>query len=149
MIDSVSFEKTTYNKAPAKFEAGTAILAGAVGLGAALEYIGNVGFERIVAHEDELLQEGTRLLSGIPGLRILGTAHEKVAVLSFSLPGVSPDEIGRALSAEGIAIRVGHHCAQPVLRRYGLTAIARASLGMYNTAGELQKLVSVLHQLRR
>jgi cysteine desulfurase/selenocysteine lyase len=149
MIDNVSFEKTTYNKPPMKFEAGTAILAAAVGLAAALNYLHRTGFERVLAHEDELLQRGMHLLQEIPGLKILGTASEKVAVLSFSMAGVSPDEIGRALTAEGIAIRVGHHCAQPVLRRYGFTAIARASLGMYNTAGELKKLAEILDQFRR
>jgi cysteine desulfurase/selenocysteine lyase len=149
MIENVSFEKTTFNKPPAKFEAGTTVLAGAVGLAAALRYIRETGFERILAHEDDLLREATRLLSAIPGLKILGTASEKVAVLSFSIAGISPDEIGKLLTAEGIAIRVGHHCAQPVLRRYGFTAIARASLGMYNTLGEIQKFVEALYRLRR
>jgi cysteine desulfurase/selenocysteine lyase len=147
MIDSVSFEKTTYAMPPAKFEAGTAILAGAVGLGAALEYLRHVGFERALAHEEELLRHAMWCLGEIPGLRMLGTASEKVAVLSFSIADVSPDAIGRALTAEGVAIRVGHHCAQPVLRRYGFTSIARASLGIYNTPADVEKLASVLHRL--
>jgi cysteine desulfurase/selenocysteine lyase len=148
MIDNVSFEKTTYNKPPAKFEAGTAILAGAVGLGAALSYLRRLGLERALVHEAELLQQATRWLEEIPGLRILGTAPEKVAVLSFSIAGVDPEAIGRALNAEGIAIRVGHHCAQPVLRHYSFTSIARASLGLYNTLADIQKLVSVLYRVR-
>jgi len=149
MIDSVSFEKTTYQEPPAKFEAGTAILAGAVGLAAALGYVRQTGFERILAHEQELLRQGTQLLAEIPGLKLLGTASEKVAVLSFSITGVSPDDISRALTLEGIAIRVGHHCAQPVLRRYGFTSIPRASLGMYNTIGEISKLRDILYGFRR
>jgi cysteine desulfurase / selenocysteine lyase len=147
MIENVSFEKTTYNKPPAKFEAGTAILAGAVGLASAINYLRQVGFERALAHEDELLALGMKLLSEIPGLRILGTAAQKVAVLSFTMKNLSADDIGRALTAEGIAVRVGHHCAQPVLRRFGLTAVARASLGMYNTEAEVRKLADVLGSL--
>ena len=103
----------------------------------------------MLAHEDDLLAQGMRLLGDIPGLRIVGTASEKVAVLSFTMAGVNPDDIGRALTSEGVAVRVGHHCAQPVLRRYGLTSIARASLGCYNTAVELSTLAEVLYRLRR
>jgi SufS family cysteine desulfurase len=149
MIDSVTFEKTTYNLPPAKFEAGTAILAGAVGLAAALQYLRQTGFERVLAHENDLMRQATRLLQEIPGLTILGTSAEKVAVVSFSIAGISPDDIGKALTSEGIAIRVGHHCAQPALRRYGLTSIARASFAMYNTVGEIQKLAEALRRFRR
>ena len=148
MIDHVSFEGTTFQKPPAKFEAGTPILAGAVGLAEALQYVCSLGLPNIFAHEEELLRFATRRLEDVPGLKILGTAKEKVGVLCFTIADVTPDAIGQALNAAGVAIRAGHHCAQPVLKRYGLDRIARASLGIYNTPEEIGKLVSVLDTLR-
>jgi len=148
MIDHVSFEGTTFQKPPAKFEAGTPILAGAVGLSSALQYLCSLGLPNVFAQEEELLRYATQLLGDVPGLKILGSAKEKVGVLSFTMADVTPDAIGQALNAAGVAIRVGHHCAQPVLKRYGLDRIARASLGIYNTHEEIRKLASVLDTLR-
>jgi cysteine desulfurase/selenocysteine lyase len=147
MIRSVTFEKTTFNSLPYKFEAGTPNIAGGIGLGAALDYVGAVGMEAIAAHEHDLLAEATARLSAIPGLRIVGTAREKAGVLSFVLDGVHPHDIGTVLDREGIAIRTGHHCAQPVMDRYGLPATARASFGLYNTLEEVDALVAALHKV--
>jgi cysteine desulfurase/selenocysteine lyase len=141
MIASVTFEKTTYNEIPYKFEAGTPNIAGAIGLGAALDYLTSLGLDKIAAYEDELLTYGTEQLSKIPGLTLVGTARHKAGVLSFVLDGIHPHDIGTVLDYEGIAIRTGHHCAQPVMDRYGLPATARASLGLYNTREELDVLV--------
>lgn len=140
MILSVSFEKTVYNTLPYKFEAGTPNISGAVGLGAALKYVEEVGINLIARHEANLLTYGSEILKEIPGLRMIGTAKEKAGVLSFVLDTVHPHDIGTILDREGIAIRTGHHCAQPVMQRLGIPATARASLGMYNTTGELDKL---------
>jgi cysteine desulfurase / selenocysteine lyase len=140
MIASVTFEKTTYNVLPHKFEAGTPNIAGTIGLGAALDFMTGLGVEAIGAHEHELLVYGTELLSGIPGLRLVGTAKEKAGVLSFVLDGIHPHDIGTVLDYEGIAVRTGHHCAQPVMDRYGVPATARASLACFNTRGELDAL---------
>ncbi|HJS58920.1 MAG TPA: cysteine desulfurase [Vicinamibacteria bacterium] len=142
MILSVSFEKTTYNEIPYKFEAGTPNIAGAIGLGAALDYLAGLGLERVAAHEDDLLRHGTELLSAIPGLRLVGTARQKAGVLSFVLDGVHPHDLGTVLDYEGIAIRTGHHCAQPVMERFGLPATSRASLGVYNTRADLDALAA-------
>jgi cysteine desulfurase/selenocysteine lyase len=142
MILSVSFEKTTYNEIPYKFEAGTPNIAGAIGLGAALDYLAGLGLERVAAHEDDLLRHGTELLSAIPGLKLVGTARRKAGVLSFVLDGVHPHDLGTVLDYEGIAIRTGHHCAQPVMERFGLPATSRASLGVYNTRADLDALAA-------
>jgi cysteine desulfurase/selenocysteine lyase len=142
MILSVSFEKTTYNEIPYKFEAGTPNIAGAIGLGAALDYLAGLGLERVAAHEDDLLRHGTEVLSAIPGLRHVGTARQKAGVLSFVIDGVHPHDLGTVLDYEGVAIRTGHHCAQPVMERFGLPATSRASLGVYNTRAELDALAA-------
>ena len=141
MISSVTFEKTIYNKVPYKFEAGTPNVAGAIGLGAAVDYLQSFGMENIAAHEQELLAIGTRALQDFDEIRIIGTAKEKSSVISFVLDGVHPHDIGTILDREGIAIRTGHHCAQPVMDFYGIPATARASLGMYNTREDLEALL--------
>ncbi|HEY1799556.1 MAG TPA: cysteine desulfurase [Terriglobales bacterium] len=141
MISSVTFEKTTYNKVPHKFEAGTPDMSGAVGLRAAIEYLNKLGMENIAAHEHELLAYATEKVSAISGVRIIGTAKEKAGVLSFVIEGVHPHDIGTILDQEGIAIRTGHHCAQPVMERFGIDATARASFALYNTKEEIDALV--------
>jgi cysteine desulfurase/selenocysteine lyase len=141
MISSVTFEKTTYNKLPYKFEAGTPDMAGAVGLGAALEYLNALGMDTITAHEHDLLIYATAAISAIPGIRVIGTAREKTGVLSFVMDGVHPHDVGTILDQEGIAIRTGHHCAQPVMERFGVDATARASFALYNTKEEIDALV--------
>ena len=141
MIKSVTFEKTLYNDLPYKFEAGTPNIAGSIGLGAAIDYVNSVGMDRIAAYEHELLEYGTGCLSSLDGIRIMGTAREKSGILSFVMDGVHPHDIGTILDAEGIAIRTGHHCAQPVMERFGVAATARASLAFYNTKEEIDALV--------
>jgi len=148
MILSVTFEKTTYNALPYKFEAGTPDIAGVVGLGAALDYVSNIGIENIAAHEHDLLVYATRRLSEIEGLRIIGTAANKASVISFVLEGVHPHDIGTILDQEGIAVRTGHHCAQPLMMRFNVPATGRASFGMYNTRAEADALVTGLHKVR-
>jgi cysteine desulfurase/selenocysteine lyase len=148
MILSVSFEKTVYNKPPYKFEAGTPNMAGAVGLGAAIDFLTGLGHEALSAHEEDVLAYGTRMLSAVPGLRLIGTAHAKASVLSFVLDGVHPHDIGTILDREGVAIRVGHHCAQPLMSRLGVPATARASLGCYSTRQDIDALVAGLGQVR-
>jgi cysteine desulfurase/selenocysteine lyase len=148
MILSVSFEKSTWNDIPYKFEAGTPNIAGAIGLGAALDYLDGIGMERITAHEDDLLRHGTEALSAIPGLSLVGTARDKAGVLSFVLDGVHPHDIGTVLDYEGIAIRTGHHCAQPVMDRFGIPATARASLGLYNTRADLEALAAGIRKVQ-
>jgi cysteine desulfurase/selenocysteine lyase len=140
MISSVTFEKTSWNELPWKFEAGTPNIAGGIALGAALDWVEGIGLDAIVAHEDDLLRHGTGVLQEIPGLRIVGTAREKAGVLSFVLDGVHPHDVGTILDYEGIAVRTGHHCAQPVMDRYGIPATTRASLACFNTRGELDLL---------
>jgi cysteine desulfurase / selenocysteine lyase len=147
MIRSVTFEKTTYNELPYKFEAGTPNIAGGIAFGAALEYVTGLGLPAIAAHEHDLLAYATETLSAIPGTRIIGTAREKAGVLSFVLDGVHPHDIGTVLDREGIAIRTGHHCAQPVMDRYGLPATARASFGLYNTRDEVDALAGGIHKV--
>ena len=142
MIASVTFEKTTYNKIPHKFEAGTPDIAGVIGLGAAIDYVQTIGLAAISAYEDELLAYATREVSKIAGVRILGTAKEKASVLSFTLEGVHPHDIGTILDQQGIAIRAGHHCAQPVMDRFKVPATARASFAFYNTKEEVDALVN-------
>ncbi|MHB1044578.1 MAG: cysteine desulfurase [Thermoanaerobaculia bacterium] len=148
MIASVSFEKTTYAELPARLEAGTGNLAGGVALGTALDYVTAIGLERIAAHERALLAHATERLSEIPGLRIVGTAREKAGVVSFVLEDVHPHDVGTILDQEGICIRTGHHCAQPVMARYDLPATARASFGLYNTIEEVDALVAGLGKVR-
>lgn len=148
MIASVSFEKTTYAELPARLEAGTGNLAGGVALGTALDYVTAIGLERIAAHERALLAHATERLSEIPGLRIIGTAREKAGVVSFVLENVHPHDVGTILDQEGICIRTGHHCAQPVMTRYDLPATARASFGLYNTLEEVDALVAGLGKVR-
>jgi cysteine desulfurase/selenocysteine lyase len=148
MIASVTFEKTTYNVLPHKFEAGTPNIAGVIGMGAAIDYVTGLGVANLAAHEHELLAHGTQALLGVPGLRLVGTAREKAGVLSFVLEGVHPHDIGTVLDYEGIAIRTGHHCAQPVMDRYGVPATARASLAAFNTKEELDSLVRGLAKVK-
>ena len=148
MISSVTFEKTTYNELPHRFEAGTPHIAGAIGLGAAVDFITGVGFDAIAAHERRLLAYATEALSAVPGLRLVGTAADKASILSFVLEGVHPHDIGTIVDAEGVAIRTGHHCTQPVMDRLGVPATARASLAMYNTTGEVDQLVAALARVR-
>ena len=148
MISSVTFEKTTWNALPYKFEAGTPNIAGGVALGAAIDWVRGVGLNVIAAHEHELLEYGTKKLLEIPGLRLIGTAREKASVLSFVLEGVHPHDIGTVLDYEGIAVRTGHHCAQPVMERFGVPATTRASLAAFNTKEELDALVQGLHKVK-
>jgi cysteine desulfurase/selenocysteine lyase len=148
MIASVTFQRSTWNELPYKFEAGTPHIAGAVGLHAALDYIDSVGLERIVEHERALLEYGTAVLQRIPGVRIIGTARAKGSILSFVMDGVHPHDIGTIVDREGVAIRTGHHCAQPVMERFGVPATARASLAMYNTTADLDALGDALMRVR-
>ena len=148
MIRSVTFEKTTYNTPPYRFEAGTPNIAGCVGLGAAVEYLTRVGLDRISTHEQALLAQAHQALAAIDGVRIVGTAAHKAAVVSFVLEGVHPHDVGTILDQDGIAIRTGHHCAQPVMDRFGIAATARASFALYNTAGEVEKLAEKLAQVK-
>ena len=148
MIASVTFEKSTWNELPYKFEAGTPDIAGAVGLGAAIEFIERVGFEAIGAHESALLAYGTAKLEAVPGLTMIGTARRKASVLSFVMDGIHPHDIGTIVDREGVAIRTGHHCAQPVMDRFGIPATARASLAMYNTREDIDALVAALGRVR-
>jgi len=144
MILSVSFEKTTYNEIPYKFEAGTPNIAGTIALGAAVDYLNAIGMDKIAAHEEQLLKYGTQALLRIPGLRLIGTAKHKAGVLSFVIEDVHPHDVGTILDFEGIAVRTGHHCAQPVMERYGVPATTRASLGLYNTQDDIDALVKGL-----
>ncbi len=147
IIQDVTFEKTIYHPAPAKFEAGTGNIADAVGLGAALEYVERIGIENIARYEHELLAHATCLLQGVPGLKLIGTAKEKASVLSFNLSGFNSEEVGAALNEQGIAVRSGHHCAQPILRRFGVETTVRPSLAFYNTYAEVNRMHSVLLKL--
>jgi cysteine desulfurase / selenocysteine lyase len=148
MIEDVTFEQTRYNPAPSKFEAGTGNIADAVGLGAAIDYVQKVGIENIARHEHDLLVYGTRLLSEIPGLRLIGTAPDKAGVLAFVLEGIPTLEVGTALNQEGIAVRAGHHCAQPILRRFGLESTVRPSLALYNTHAEIDALAAAVRRIQ-
>jgi cysteine desulfurase/selenocysteine lyase len=148
MIKSVTFEKTTYNALPYKFEAGTPNIAGAIGLAAAVEYVTSIGMENVRAHESELLSYGTAALRGVPGLTLVGQASEKAAVLSFVIDGVHPHDVGTVVDQQGVAIRTGHHCTQPLMERLGIPATARASLGVYNTREEIDALVAALRNVR-
>jgi cysteine desulfurase / selenocysteine lyase len=148
MISSVTFEKSTWNTLPHKFEAGTPDISGAIALGVAIDYIQSVGLTQVAEHERELLAYGTDALSSIPGLQLIGTARRKASILSFVLEGVHPHDIGTIVDREGVAIRTGHHCAQPVMDRFGIPATARASLAMYNTREDIDALVRALHRVR-
>jgi cysteine desulfurase/selenocysteine lyase len=148
MIASVSFEGTTFNRVPHRFEAGTPHIAGAVGFAAAADYITRLGRDAIAAHESELLTEATRRVAAVPGVRVVGTAREKASVLSFTMEGVHPHDVGTILDREGIAVRTGHHCAEPVMRRFGIPATARASFAAYNTADDVDALVRGLGRVR-
>ena len=148
MIESVTFEKTTYNVLPYKFEAGTPNIAGVIGLGAAIDYLNTIGMDAIAEQEHELLQYGTKLLESIPGLRLIGTARNKAAVLSFLLADVHPHDVGTILDREGIAVRTGHHCAQPVMDRFGIPATTRASLAFYNSKEDLDALARGIYKVK-
>ena len=146
MILSVTFEKTTYNAVPHKFEAGTPNIAGAIGLGAAVDYLQRIGIDTVGAYESELLKYATAALQAIPQVRLIGTAKHKAAVLSFLVGDIHPHDVGTILDAEGIAVRTGHHCAQPVMERFGLSATVRASLALYNTTEDIDALAAGIHK---
>jgi cysteine desulfurase/selenocysteine lyase len=148
MIRSVTFEKTLYNDLPYKFEAGTPNIGGAIGLGAALDYVTRLGIDNIAAHEHDLLTYATGSLEAIPGVHIIGTAKEKAAVVSYVIDGIHPHDIGTILDREGIAVRTGHHCAQPVMQRFKIPATARASFGLYNTRAEVDALVQGIKKVK-
>jgi cysteine desulfurase / selenocysteine lyase len=147
MISAVTFKKTTYNIVPNKFEAGTPNIAGAVGLGAAIDYVRSLDFTAMSAYEDELLAYGTKALSALPGIRLVGTAKQKTSILSFVMDNVHPHDIGTILDQEGVAIRTGHHCTQPLMERLGVPATARASLALYNTRDEIDALARSLNRV--
>jgi len=149
MISSVTFEKTIYNKLPFKFEAGTPDIAGAIALGTAITYLNEVGIDKVAAHEHDLLEYATERVSAIPGVRLVGTAKEKAGVLSFVMGDIHPHDIGTILDQEGIAIRTGHHCSQPVMHRFNIPATARASFAMYNTREEVDVLVRGIEKVRK
>jgi len=148
MIRSVTFDQTLYNDVPYRFEAGTQHIAGVVGLATAIDYLADLGLDRVAAHEHELLAYGTEALTTIPGLRLTGTATQKAGILSFVMDDVHPHDIGTILDREGVAIRAGHHCCQPLMARLGVPATARASLALYNTRAEIDALVSALRKVR-
>ena len=147
MIRDVTFERTSYQPAPVRFEAGTASIADAVGLGAALDYLQRIGIENVNRYEQDLLAYATEQLLTVPGLHLIGTAPEKASVLSFVLDGFEAEEVGRALDQKGIAVRAGHHCAQPIVRHFGHESTVRASLAFYNTCAEVDTLVEALRQI--
>jgi len=149
MILSVTFEKTTYNAIPYKFEAGTPPIAAAIGLGATVDYLENVGLDGIAAHEHELLTYATAALIQLKGVRIVGTARNKAGVLSFTLQGVHPHDVGTILNEDGVAVRTGHHCAQPVMQRFGVPATVRASFYLYNTFAEVDALVAGIRRVQK
>jgi cysteine desulfurase / selenocysteine lyase len=148
MISSVTFEKSTWNTVPHKFEAGTPDIAGAIGLGVAIDYIRATGLSAIAEHEQDLLAYGTHALTAVDGVRLIGTARRKASILSFVVDGVHPHDVGTIVDREGIAIRTGHHCAQPVMDRFGVPATARASLAMYNTREDIDSLIGALERVR-
>jgi cysteine desulfurase/selenocysteine lyase len=141
MIETVSFERTTFAPPPARFEAGTPNIAGAVGLAAAIDYLEGIGLERVARHERDLLEYATKAVGELPGVRVIGTAEEKSGVLSFTLAGIHAHDLATILDREGVAVRAGHHCAQPAMRHFGLTATVRASLGVYNTRADVDALL--------
>jgi cysteine desulfurase/selenocysteine lyase len=149
MIRTVTFEESTWNDLPHKFEAGTPHIAGAIGLHRAIDYVRAIGFDRIGAHESALLSDASAALAGISGLRIVGRARQKAGVISFVMAGIHPHDIGTIVDQEGVAIRTGHHCAQPVMDRFGIPATARASFAMYNTASDVDALVLALARVQK
>ncbi|HZV92987.1 MAG TPA: cysteine desulfurase, partial [Caldimonas sp.] len=149
MIHTVTFEKTTYNTIPHKFEAGTPPIAAAIGLGAAVDYLSGLGMASIAAHEHALLRHATDRLRDLPGVRIVGTAHDKAAVLSFAIDGIHPHDVGTLLNQEGVAVRTGHHCAQPLMKRLGVSATSRASFAFYNTLAEVDALVAGIRSVQK
>ena len=148
MIASVRFEKTTYNVLPYKFEAGTPNIAGAIGLGTSIDYVKSVGLNNIAGYEKELLQYGTKALREIPGLRLIGTAKEKIAILSFVFETIHAHDLGTLVDEEGVAIRTGHHCTMPLMERFGVPATSRASLSFYNTKSEIDVLVEAIYKTK-
>ena len=149
MIHTVTFEKTTYNTIPNKFEAGTPPIAAAIGLGAAVDYLCSIGMPAIAAHEHELLRDATEQLSVLPGVRLMGTARDKAAVLSFAVRGIHPHDVGTLLNQEGVAVRTGHHCAQPLMARLGVVATSRASFAFYNTLADVDALVAGIRSVQK
>jgi cysteine desulfurase/selenocysteine lyase len=149
MILSVTFEKTTYNTIPHKFEAGTPPIMAAIALGAAIDYLNGVGIDAIAAHETDLLDYATERVNRTPGVRIIGTAERKAAVLSFAVEGVHPHDVGTLLNEEGVAVRTGHHCAQPVMQRFKVPATCRASFAFYNSMDEVDALVSAIKKVQK
>jgi cysteine desulfurase/selenocysteine lyase len=149
MIRTVTFEGSTWNDLPYKFEAGTPNIAGAIGLGAAIDFVKRIGFDAIGAHESMLLAEATAAVESVPGVRIVGTAKKKASVVSFVMDGVHPHDIGTVVDREGVAIRTGHHCAQPVMDRFCIPATARASFAMYNTVDDIRALVGALKRAQQ
>jgi cysteine desulfurase/selenocysteine lyase len=149
MILSVTFEKTTYNVIPHKFEAGTPPIAAGIGLGATIDYLESVGMDRIAAHEHDLISYATEAFTHLKDVRIVGTARDKAGVLSFTVKGVHPHDVGTILNEEGVAVRTGHHCAQPVMQRFGIPATTRASFYLYNTLSEVDALVAGIHRVQR
>jgi cysteine desulfurase/selenocysteine lyase len=149
MIDKVSFEETTYDKVPHKFEAGTPPIAAGIGFGAAIDYLSNIGMENIAAHEQELLEYGTEQLLSVDGLRMVGTAKEKASVLSFVFDDIHATDIGTILDQQGIAVRTGHHCAQPTMRRFNVPATARASISFYNNKEDIDRLVEGVREAKK
>ena len=148
MIKDVTFEKTTYNELPHKFEAGTPNIAGGIGLKAALDYITSIGYDQIQEYEREIYTYASERLRQVNSLRMIGTARDKATILSFVLEGIHPHDTGTILDREGIAVRTGHHCAQPTMDRFGVTATVRASLGIYNTKKDIDRLVAGLEKVR-
>ena len=148
MISSVSFDRTVYNALPYKFEAGTPNIAGVIGLGTAIDYVTKLGLEKIAAHKDSLMNYATETVGAVEGVRIIGTAEAKASVLSFVMDDVHPHDVGTILDQDGIAVRTGHHCGQPLMERFGLAATVRASFAFYNTREEVDRLVSALHRVR-
>jgi cysteine desulfurase / selenocysteine lyase len=148
MISSVTFERTLYNTLPYRFEAGTPNIAGTAGLAAAIGYLTEIGLDRIAMHEHELLEYATGVLSGMPGIRLVGTAAQKAGILSFVLDGVHPHDVGTILDREGVATRAGHHCCQPLMNRLGVAATVRASLALHTTRDEIDALAAALHKVR-
>jgi cysteine desulfurase/selenocysteine lyase len=149
MILSVSFEKTTYAPIPHKFEAGTPPIAEVIGLGAAIDYLNAVGMGQIQAHEEELLRYATDRVGSMPGVRLIGTAKHKAAVLSFEVDGIHPHDVGTLLNEEGVAVRTGHHCAQPVMQRFEVPATVRASFAFYNTLAEIDVLAAAIAKVQK
>jgi cysteine desulfurase/selenocysteine lyase len=148
MIANVTFEKTTYKGLPDRYEAGTPHIAGAIGLGAAIDYLGALDHAALRAHERDVLEYGTRALERVPGLRLIGTAPNKIGVLSFVVDGIHPHDLGTLVDAEGVAIRTGHHCTQPLMARYGVPATARASLALFSTRDDVDRLVLAIDKAK-